>query len=70
VIRSDDKKLVSTLTAEDLSKSIIDLQKQLFEQRMSICFQKTTNTSVLRVLRKQIARRKFQLAQVQRVEVV
>jgi ribosomal protein L29 len=64
-----DRESISQLSPEELSTSIEALRRELFQQRMAVLTMEDNNTSKIKFIRKQIARRIHRVAQLQTAEL-
>jgi ribosomal protein L29 len=64
-----DQATVAKLTLEELKQSIEVLRQSLFQQRLSLITAEDTNSSKVKVIRKQIARRMQQISCFTKAEV-
>jgi len=64
-----DKAEVAKLTLEELKLSMDGLQKDLFLQRLAVVTSEDSNTSKIKFIRKQIARRMQQISSLNSAEL-
>jgi ribosomal protein L29 len=65
-----DKELVGTLSIDALKSSVEVLRQSLFQHRMSVLTHESQDTSKIRFIRKQIARRLQQVSTLNSAELI